>query len=505
MARPAADRDLLFGMLALQIGLIEQGQLVAAFRAWTRDKRPPAGRPTGGSRRPRRRRTGRRRGAGGPAPEEARRRRRQEPRRDRRRAVRPASRSPPSATPRSSRPSRGSAQAPTSRPTAPPATPWASPAPDGQRFRVLRPHARGGLGAVFVALDAELHREVVLKQILDQHADDPGSRARFLLEAEITGGLEHPGDRPGLRPGGLRRRPAVLRHAVHPRRQPQGCRRPLPRRWCAEGRSRPPLARAAQAACGGSPTSAMPSSTRTAAACCTATSSRATSSWASTARRWWSTGAWPRRRAGPSPVATPASGRWSPPRPAARPRRSPACALGTPGVHEPRAGRGAIWSGWGRARTSTAWAPRCTTSSPAGRRWTGTSAMCSARSSGGSSVRPGSSTRRSTGAGGGLPAGDGARPEDRYASPKAMAEDIERWMADEPVSAWREPWPRSRRLVDAAPRRCDGDGRRLAGRVVGIVAVLAVQTQANAKLTRANTTAGGQREGDPVQRRPASG
>src|SRR5262249_53575752 len=64
---------------------------------------------------------------------------------------------------------------------------------DGQRFRVLRPHARGGLGAVFVALDAELNREVALKQILDQHADAPVGRARFLLEAEIPGGLEHPG------------------------------------------------------------------------------------------------------------------------------------------------------------------------------------------------------------------------------------------------------------------------------------------------------------------------
>ena len=64
---------------------------------------------------------------------------------------------------------------------------------DGQRFRILRPHAKGGLGAVFVALDAELNREVALKQILDSHADDPTSRTRFILEAEITGGLEHPG------------------------------------------------------------------------------------------------------------------------------------------------------------------------------------------------------------------------------------------------------------------------------------------------------------------------
>ncbi len=64
---------------------------------------------------------------------------------------------------------------------------------DGLRFRILRPHAKGGLGAVSVALDGELNREVALKEILERHADDPSSQARFLVEAEITGGLEHPG------------------------------------------------------------------------------------------------------------------------------------------------------------------------------------------------------------------------------------------------------------------------------------------------------------------------
>jgi formylglycine-generating enzyme required for sulfatase activity/tRNA A-37 threonylcarbamoyl transferase component Bud32 len=63
----------------------------------------------------------------------------------------------------------------------------------GLRFRILRPHARGGLGEVFVAQDTELNREVALKEIQDRHADQPESRARFLLEAEVTGGLEHPG------------------------------------------------------------------------------------------------------------------------------------------------------------------------------------------------------------------------------------------------------------------------------------------------------------------------
>ena len=37
----AADRHLLFGLLALQNGLIDQGALVAAFQAWTRDRGVP--------------------------------------------------------------------------------------------------------------------------------------------------------------------------------------------------------------------------------------------------------------------------------------------------------------------------------------------------------------------------------------------------------------------------------------------------------------------------------
>src|SRR5262249_24894898 len=47
-----------------------------------------------------------------------------------------------------------------------------TPSSSGVRFRILRPHAKGGLGQVFVARDEELNREVALKEIQDRHADD---------------------------------------------------------------------------------------------------------------------------------------------------------------------------------------------------------------------------------------------------------------------------------------------------------------------------------------------
>lgn len=63
----------------------------------------------------------------------------------------------------------------------------------GPRFRAVRVHARGGLGEVSIAWDSELERHVALKEIRREIADRPSLRARFVREAEINGNLEHPG------------------------------------------------------------------------------------------------------------------------------------------------------------------------------------------------------------------------------------------------------------------------------------------------------------------------
>ncbi len=76
------------------------------------------------------------------------------------------------------------------------------------------------------------------------------------------------------------------------------------------------------------------------------------------------------------------------------------------------------------------------------------------------------------------------RPEDRYTSPRLLAEDIERWMADEPVSACREPWTRKlmRWLTRHAPEAPRWVLRAWRFWVWG--AVVAVEATANAELAR---------------------
>jgi WD40 repeat protein/tRNA A-37 threonylcarbamoyl transferase component Bud32 len=193
MTQPATDRNLLFGILALQMDFIGRDDLIAAMNAWVLDKDKSLGQVLTGQG-----------------------------------AIRPADHALLEALvqrhlalhqedPQRSLAALGSvetvrqhleqvadadvqaslAQATVSQVEVDSnaTTRYAPPGglPAHARFQVLRPYARGGLGEVFVALDQELHREVALKEIQEKHADNPESRARFLLEAEITGGLEHPG------------------------------------------------------------------------------------------------------------------------------------------------------------------------------------------------------------------------------------------------------------------------------------------------------------------------
>jgi serine/threonine protein kinase len=60
------------------------------------------------------------------------------------------------------------------------------------RFRIQGEHASGGLGVVFRAEDLQLERIVALKQIREEYADKSTYRDKFLREAMVTGRLEHP-------------------------------------------------------------------------------------------------------------------------------------------------------------------------------------------------------------------------------------------------------------------------------------------------------------------------
>jgi serine/threonine-protein kinase len=61
------------------------------------------------------------------------------------------------------------------------------------RYAGGRLHARGGLGEVLRADDTALNRPVALKRMRDRCRNDAAARKRFIREAEITGQLQHPG------------------------------------------------------------------------------------------------------------------------------------------------------------------------------------------------------------------------------------------------------------------------------------------------------------------------
>ena len=60
------------------------------------------------------------------------------------------------------------------------------------RYSLTRLHAEGGLGRIWVARDGSLERDVALKELKPQTAQDAGAWRRFLREAQVTGQLEHP-------------------------------------------------------------------------------------------------------------------------------------------------------------------------------------------------------------------------------------------------------------------------------------------------------------------------
>ncbi len=65
--------------------------------------------------------------------------------------------------------------------------------PPDRGLRVLGEVGRGAMGEVLLARDDRLGRTVALKRLDARLADDPGLKRRFLVEAQLTAQLDHPG------------------------------------------------------------------------------------------------------------------------------------------------------------------------------------------------------------------------------------------------------------------------------------------------------------------------
>src|SRR4051794_5292140 len=485
----AADRDLLFGLLALQNGLIDQVQLVAAFQAWTRDKaRPLAEHLVARGDLDAEQRSlleglvaQHLKKHGGDVEQSL--------------AAVPAGGSIPDGLAALGDPDIdatlgqvGVAHPPThlveDDPDRTASLSVGPPTSDGQRFRILRPHARGGLGAVFVALDSELNREVALKQILDRHADDPVSRQRFLLEAEVTGRLEHPGIVPvyglGAYPDG---RPYYAMRFI----RGESLKQAIDRFHADEGLKRDPgrrslelrkLLRRFTDVCNASDYAhsrgVLHRDVKPANVVLGRHGETLVVDWGLAKAVGHAEPGAEERTLVPS-----SSGGSS--------ETLPGSALGTPAYMSPEQARGDL----------DRLGPRSDVYS------LGATLHCLLTGKpplGGDDV--GEMLRRAQS--GEIPAprqvdpsidraleavclrAMAAEPKDRYATAHALAEDVERWMADEPVSAWREPLSRQARRWARRNRTAVASAAvALIAGVVGLAAVLAGQTKGKAQGTPA--------------------
>ncbi len=62
-----------------------------------------------------------------------------------------------------------------------------------EHYEVIELLGRGGMGEVYRARDRRINRDVALKVLLPQFADDPDRLARFRREAQVLAAINHPG------------------------------------------------------------------------------------------------------------------------------------------------------------------------------------------------------------------------------------------------------------------------------------------------------------------------